>query len=578
MAALGVVVATVLFVRVGPATGFETSLVEQFPDAFWIAFYGALVASLVVIVLAGVDGSGYWRHATALILADYALFFFLPMARGYRLYGRGSSDILVHIGDVKGILESGALAAGSWYPMQHTLVAELVYFGFPLQGAEYVVAYAFTAVYVVSVGYLVRTATGRTTAAAFGIAAGVPLVFSIFHTTIIPSFLSLLLFPALIAVIEAYRRSGSRTFLALFVVFGVGIVFFHPITAGFVVVLVLSTVVFGYVYEWLTGTTVRKLRPTLAVVVAAATYVWYINFRETRSSIEQILGAWLYGGESPGQAVVESAASAPLSPLDLLVRFVQLYGMAFVVLAGAGLFGLYVGYELLRRRARYVESFATAQFATGFVLAVGFFAVYLIEFEPLRVARYMIVMAVFLYALLLVRATEWRPRRRHVALAVLAGGLVAASVLGANAAYWPNEHLTDAEYEGAEFALTNAEDGVPVKTYAISHKMEWYVLGSTSPSLWPPTFEATLRPGLGYDERNDTARESYGHAYLVTQDFDREFYTASYFTAEQRATLVPFEPEDVRRLRHDPTTDRIYDNGGFELWYVYPAEDAGSGR
>ncbi|MEF8884343.1 MAG: hypothetical protein V5A44_04380 [Haloarculaceae archaeon] len=142
---MALVAATVLFVLVDPAPGFETSLVAAFPRAFWVCFYGVLVASVIVAFLSARDSSGYWRHAAALALANYALFFFLPLARGYRLYGRGASDILVHVGDVQGIITEGTLAAGSWYPMQHTLVSELVYFGFPMQGSEYGVAYGFSA-------------------------------------------------------------------------------------------------------------------------------------------------------------------------------------------------------------------------------------------------------------------------------------------------------------------------------------------------------------------------------------------------------------------------------------------------
>ena len=568
VAAGGLVATTYFWVEVEPATGFETSLTGAFPPEFWVAFYGVLVCSVVVLLCSLVDRSGYWRHATALVLADYLLFFFLPLARGYRLYGRGSSDILVHVGDVLGILQTGTLAAGSWYPMQHTFVTELVLFGFPLQGAEYVVAYTYTAVYVASMGYLVRTMTDSREATAAGLVAASPLVFSIFHTTIIPSFLSLLLFPTLLAIMEVYRRTKSPTYLALFLVFGVGIVFFHPVTAGFLVVLILSTTAFGYVYQWLTGRRVRKLSPTLAFIVAPATYVWYINFRETRSSIEQIAEAWLSGGSTPGEAAGDAAAEAPLSLVELATRFVELYGMVFVYVAVAGLFALAVLYAAYTRRLRYEEAYATAQFGVGFCIAVTFFAVYLIEFEPIRVARYMIVMAVFLVALAFVRTGEWRPRRRHAAVALLGVGVVAAAVLGANAAYWPNEQLTDAEYEGSAFVLSNTQKEVPIRTYAISHKMEWYVRGSVHPDLWPPNIETGLPKGLGYNDTQRTAAAIYGQTYLVTQDFDREYYTDSYFTADQQRELLVYDQEDIYRMNRDPTVVRLYDNGGFEAWYV----------
>ena len=569
-AALGLLVATWLFVTVEPAPDFETSLTAQFPLLFWLCFYGVLVVSIVVALLSAIDSSGYWRHAVALALGDYALFFFLPLARGYRLYGRGASDILVHIGDVKGILQTGTIAAGSWYPMQHTLVSELVLLGVPLQGAEYVVEFAFTAMYILSMGYLVRVATGRRETVVYGLVAATPLVFTIFQTTIIPSFLSLFLFPMVLAILEQYRRSNSHTYLLLFVVFGIGIVFFHPVTAGFLVVLILSTTAFGYVYEWLRGASVRKIRPTLAFVVAPATYLWYINFRETRTSIEQIVGTWLSGGSSPGQAVAEEAASAPLSMAELLVRFVELYGMVFVYLVVAGLFGLFVVSEVFRRRSRYPEAFATAQFGVGFGLAVAFLLVYLIEFEPIRVARYMIVMAVFLYGLLLARTTEWRPRRQYLAVAILGAGIVVAALLGAHGAYWPNEQLTDAEYEGSEFVLTEGDQTLPIRTYSISHKMEWYVRGSVDPNLWPPNYQTGLPRGFGYDAVNTTVGTRYNETYIATHRFDRVFYTDAYFTPAQRETLIPYRQSDLRWLNADPTVARVYDNGGYELWYVPP--------
>ncbi|QSG11334.1 putative membrane protein [Halapricum desulfuricans] len=573
LAALSLILATYLFVAVEPASGFETSLVEQFPPGFWIAFYATMIVTVAVTMLSALSGTGYWRHATALLLANYALFFFLPLARGYRLYGRGASDILVHIGDVKGIIQTGTIAAGSWYPMQHTLVTELVLLGFPLQGAEYVVEFSFTAVYIVSMGYLLRVVTGRRETAAFGIVAATPLVFSIFQTTIIPSFLSLLLFPVILAILEQYRRSRSLTYLFLFLVFGIGTVFFHPVTAGFLVVLILSTTAFGYVYEWLSGQSVRKIRPTLAFMIAPATYLWYINFRETRTSIEQIVGTWLSGGSSPGQATVDSATEAPLTTAELLARFVELYGMVFVYLVVAGLFGLVVLYETVKRRPRYPEAYATAQFAVGFGLAVAFLVVYLIEFEPIRIARYLIVMAVFLYALLLVRASQWRPRRRQIGLAVLGTGVVFAAVLGANAAYWPNEQLTDTEYEGSEFVLTNSYQDVPIRTYSISHKMEWYVRGSVDPNLWPPNFVGGLQKGLGYNGSDTTVGDRFGETYLATHAFDRTFYTDSYFSSAQRDALIPYEQSDLDRLNADPTALRIYDNGGFEVWYVPENEE-----
>ncbi|WP_188976932.1 glycosyltransferase family protein [Halocalculus aciditolerans] len=568
LAAVGVAAATLLAVSTPPAAGFETSLPPAFPLAYWVAFYGVLAACVAVYFLSAADGSAYWKHALALVLADYAVYFFLPLVRGYLLYGRGTSDILVHIGDVKNILATGSIWSGSWYPVQHVFISELVLLGFPLRGAEYVVEFAFTAVFVASFGALLRTMTDGRRAIAYGLAAGTPLVYTIFQTTIIPSFLSVMLFPTVLLVLERVRRSDSPTYLLVLTVFAVGIALTHPVTGGLLAVLVVASTVIGVVYSWRTGAAVERIPARLALLVVPVVYAWYINFRQTETSIRQIALAWATGGTTPVEGAAGQAAGAALTPFELVVRFVQLYGVIFVFLGLAGLFGLYVAWELLRhRRGRYAEVFATGQFGVGFAVAVGFFTVYLIEFEPTRVSRYLVVMAVLLVGLLLVRTTEWRPRRRTVAQVVLALSLVSATALGANAAYTSNKQLTQTEYEGVAFSLTHKAPDAPVRTAAVSHKIEWYTYGDVSGSIWPPRVRTGLPDRLGYTNHT-YANQTFPRTYVATLEYDRRFYTDPYFTPAQQDDLFIYGEDDLETMRNDPTVARVYDNGAFETWYI----------
>jgi len=100
--------------------------------------------------------------------------------------------------------------------------------------------------------------------------------------------------------------------------------------------------------------------------------------------------------------------------------------------------------------------------------------------------------------------------------------------------------------------------------------MEWYVRGSVHPNLWPPNFETGLPKRLGYNAQNRTAADSFGRTYIATHEFDRQFYTDAYFTPEQRAEIIVYDQADLARFDRDPTVRRIYDNGGFEAWYVVP--------
>jgi len=65
----------VLFLSVPSVESYETSLVNAFPMAFWVLFYGVLLGGICVIVLAAATDTPYWRHGAALVTSNYAIFF-----------------------------------------------------------------------------------------------------------------------------------------------------------------------------------------------------------------------------------------------------------------------------------------------------------------------------------------------------------------------------------------------------------------------------------------------------------------------------------------------------------------------
>jgi hypothetical protein len=91
--------------------------------------------------------------------------------------------------------------------------------------------------------------------------------------------------------------------------------------------------------------------------------------------------------------------------------------------------------------------------------------------------------------------------------------------------------------------------------------------GWTRPAFRQDKSGYRLPDHLGYDE-NVTAARTFDRSYLVTQEYDLEYYTADYFTPAQQRERFVYGRADIERLRRDPTVGKIYANGGFESWYV----------
>lgn len=550
-------------------TGFETSLVAAYPLSYWVAFYTTFTLCIVVSLLSVKMGTCYWRHALALLLCNYATYFFLARARGYRLYGRGASDILRHLGDVKGILNTGALP-GIWYPGEHILLAELHMAGIPLEALMFPVGFAFTALYIVSVGVFLRTLLDKPVGLVVGFCVAAPLVYTELHLTIIPSTLSFFLFPVILFTVERYRRTNADAYLLLFCAFALLIVVFHPMTTIFLVILLLVTSAFTFLYSRLFDSSTNVLSPRLGLAIPPVLFAWLINFRLTSDTILRVYTSYALesGEQTPAQST--AAETAVLSTVEVIMRAFQVFGSIGLLMGIGGLVGIWVLYRLVRtRELPYVEGYTTIQFSVGFGIFVIVMTGFLIVGEPVRVSRYMLLMATLSAGALLVRQLEWS---QTVAPALLVACLITAGILGANAAYEPNEHLTDAEYEGTKF-MVEFQNSEQVRAFTMTNKMEAYVLGSGDPQLYPETYTSTttLPPELGYGQ-NESAAETFGRSYVSTKTYDREFHRAEYFTAKQQQRMFLYNETHLQMLHNDQSANKIFANSGFESWRVVPDE------
>jgi hypothetical protein len=392
-----------VFLSVESATGYETSIVTAMPLEYWILFYSVLAGGIVTLIAAAVTRSSYWKHGIGIVLANYLFYFTLPKTRGYKLWGRGIADLLQHLGYVKEIINTGALP-GTWYPGEHVLMAELTMLGVPFEGISYLTLFLFTAIQIVAIGALVRMFTEKRGSLAVGLAAGVPLVYTELHLSLHPALTSFMMVPALLLVVERYRRSGKNGYLLLYALFCLFFVYTHPMTTLFVFGLLLAVAVYARFNDWLTDTNTPSLSPRLAVVLLPMLFIWLINFRQTRLEVRKVFAPT--DEKPPGTAEIQEATEISFTVLELAKKFLHLYGAPFFYLCTAGLFALFVVIAFRRGVKRYDWHLCVLQFGAGLGIAFVFLQNNLIVDTPIRAARYAMLFAAILVGLVTVHSIQ----------------------------------------------------------------------------------------------------------------------------------------------------------------------------
>jgi len=113
-----------------PASGYEISIYNVYPQYFWLLLIVAIACGIIILVyhIFNKLKSQWWLSGFSLILATNLVILLLPFFRGYTAFARTRGDELTHIGYIKDILFTGhfALAGESGanhYPVIHILGA-----------------------------------------------------------------------------------------------------------------------------------------------------------------------------------------------------------------------------------------------------------------------------------------------------------------------------------------------------------------------------------------------------------------------------------------------------------------------
>lgn len=571
-------VAVAVLLRAPTANGFELSPYAAYPGWFWGLLVITVVLGQLLILREAFAEKPHppnWYAGFLLSFLVTAILVFLPLIRGYPLYGRG--DVLTHIGHVQTIHTTGGSPFQNIYQNLHQLVLALSY-ATGLEPMQLVNAVAgVISLFAIVASYALLSAVFERRRMLFTLPFVVLLIAGSTHLNPSPYAQSVLLVPFVLYLFARAQQTDTFAFRLPLAVAVIAVVLYHPLTAVFLLV------VFGVHYVVAArhsgtrlgdvSTPLSRVTATSVLQLALVTFLaWYYNFVGIFIRFETVARRLLDPGEGEteldtyGQTILEFSPSL----LDLAeIGFVN-YGQRAIWLALGSLF--VVGGVLAYARGKQFESPYLLTFGLAFVafviLGVVFLFVDLIGGfgRPLVFAH---LFAALVAGTLLASASDVVDRRAVVTVAVTLFLVVLA--VSTVVTLYPSpmsgdstSQVTQHDLAGGEWYFDNDLQDAPLQEYGTGMQRFEHALAGGDPQII--TFGPTAPPErFNYTQYPTLGDSYYEDQYLVVTERGRQFYPATY---PDYRDFWRFQPGDFERLEYDPTVSHVYTTEEFDVYLV----------
>ena len=596
-----VIFALTIIAKTPPASGYEISIYDAYPWYFWVFIIAAIACGICILLHQAFaeKRSNWWLIGLFAIIFVNTIILLLPEFRGYVFYGRG--DTCSHLGYIRDILNTGHVGERNFYPVEHILGASLIQVGgVSLDNIPSLFFVLFSWIYIANMYLLAKSMGKHSGQVLVIIALASVLIYSFFHVNIHSNIFSLFMVPCLLYLYHkrelfSSNRMGNTILLLLM---ALCIVFFHPVTTLLVIIIFftfgLAYVLYSHFISPVTSelgqhSTVGKNFLGISIIMLIFFFLWYLSYASICKSFKRVADWLLYQlGDPLIEAQLEPLKKAMLTPFQIFELFLNMYGAIFLMLLISSIAFIYVLRKSLSRKHNmqpmmftYAIQFMIA-FFIGATMLLGFF----IEYNPVRVARLLLLMGTILSGLVVYEFIEGcaksnpdsrnKSLRRLIYIIVIIIVIIAMAALSLGSVYnsqrtcKPNAQVTQMELVGTEWFERSKSFDIPVVVNTAGiRRFRDYIFGTTTSSITRARIDSERLPShFGYDVNNTVAEAlAFQDRYIVTVELDK--VAPLFFPENVRAKCHQFTEEDFAKLKTDPTVGQIYNNGEFEVWRVY---------
>lgn len=561
--AFSLITMSILLVVVPPATGYEPRVSSAFGPLLNYSMYGVVLGGILLIFSSeGNDwdiGKGF-----VLVTVGYLLWFFIPVFRGYLLYGRGRADILAHVGRTKTLVETGTLPDGAPYSAIYYLMGHL-----KLLDIGYVVlisalAFVLTLTYMIGTYSLLRSEGGIPQRSTLAAAVPLPLVFTSFHRSIHPAILSLFIVPVGLFLYYQTQKTGRIRYILPTLMAFLLIVQFHPVTST----LLFGIIVMADLVRSHTDGSFSRRFSAIPLVLFTVLLMWYVENGALVSLIVNLLYEPL--GSPARSATATGISQTDLSPFRIVTRIIDLYGAPLLYIGAGGICLLLASVRGISGTITPRQLEYSLHYFAGAAIAGAFFVINLIVTSPIRSAKYLLFASTVLIGLIGPKDDPLRfPDRVGYLGLMIVIVVLTTSLLSVGSVYQPGNQLTEQEADGVEWHLEHFSTGYLTVSFNMGFKTQMYIQGAKEARGTSHVFQASnpdmqIPPHLGYHRNETVAGVLDQPSYVITKSHDYTFY--KWYPRSRWDEKLTYTESDRNKMATDRAVRKTYTNGGFTVW------------
>ena len=613
MAFIFIILALTVIARTPSASGYELSIYEAFPLYFWIFLIGAIFTGIVIILqeIFKNKKTNLWIFGFIAVLIGNTIFLLLPVFRGYCIIGGPNADIFSHIGWIREIAQSGHVGINNFYPIIHIIILSISnMIGVNVSSMINYIPAFFWALYTPFMFLMARSISNNKGHTLLITAFSFTLLFSFFYFTIHPSFLSFIFLPFLLYLYHKRNHSLRKIELSiLIIILCYFIVFFHPITTLIAILIFGTFVVLSIIIKLVKkpkdniNISIRQSNATtLILILAISFFTWYTSQGSGRFAINAIYSSLVQGSDvTIASNYINTLSIANLTLLQTIRLFTLKYG-AIIIYSLIGFFFIFITIKKINfsKRIKELEFLYGIQCITGFLTAGVMIAANFIVKNPIRSARYFLMMITVFNGLVLYSLSEKNKKiseslvdfkkknpyfqkslkrkavKRKILYLTISIVLLSSCMLcilnvySSPISWQSNKQFTYMNFAGSAWTTENRD--LMIQTSSDSgynlERMEHYINGVIIGKKHIKKEPFSTPTHFGYNYNNSLSQVfNYTYTYMITTENGKQAVNA--FPNNIKPMATQYTSEDFKKLNSDINVSKLYDNRELEIWFVY---------
>jgi len=583
-----ILVVLTILLGVGPASTYEFSIYDAYPWYFWVFLLSAILCGQGVIIGSAITQSkkNYWFFGLCVILLSNVLLLFMPIIRGYYIFGDG--DVLTHIGNMKDILQTSHIGENQ-YPIDHILgVIIHVISGLSLSDITFIIPPLFSFFFILSMYYVGKVIFSNQFERLILLVLASILCFGEFHLAFTPNSQAIFLVPLILYLaFKVYYSENNNKYHILLLLMSTLIVFYHPLVAIMVVLILCLMEIMQYVLKKYQKSILKKVNFTYTIIFILTVFLIWSSYLFTIIWVMKPIIGRIFGDETVKSELQNNfnlISKVMFDPIYLLNLILNVYGQ-WIVFGILSLLSIGLIFKSIKNQKTELN-FSGGITVLGFIVFSILSAAIFLMINSFGFGRIFSFASIF--SLLLIPTGVYLflynnshdlvlSRKKIIKLLGVILVFFCITYFSVFNLYYspiikqPNVQVPKSDYIGMSTFFPYWDESFPILEFGLfSFRFDHAIYGPSSGRLnfADTNYDNFIPPDhFGYQNETQSRILFDSSKYLILNDHGRGFYPKIYPEFPDKWRFIT---QDFERLKSDNKVQQVYSNKNLEIFILSP--------